>query len=554
MGQKLFSRHCKSGLVGIVGMLKSRFIQIRLFLTIFTLLSIQLVFLSTAAAETAFEQSLKKLRGELSSNKKAKISLLVRTLESNPVDVLLLNESRALVPASVVKIITTAAALRDLGAEYRFPTEVFVDRLPNEQNIGLNKSAGLSKDKNRWHAGSLYLRGYGDPSLTDERLWELAREVARRGVSEVVDIVVDDSLFIKPPGPSGVKPYQAGLSAVALNHNCYAVHVSPRGVGMKPHWRLTDGAPYEVLMRAFTKRGRATLSLGQSPSSSGFSPSHLFGKDSRGLIVGAKEAKITIQGGINHEAEPKTFYRTVPYPPSYLASVFRELLGQVGVKVTGQLVAGKTPLVAKRLLKFESKPLFEILTDLNHYSSNFIAGQIQFALGQGNDGFFRLEDGLSAIRQVLIDLEIPASEFSLADASGLSRGNSLSAEHLVKVLHSLNNDFSKYPTVASSLSRFGASGTLVDRELLSQKDEAQALRFELDTLRQRSQGVWGKTGTLTGVSSLTGYLELPTGQRAAFAMITNGISKAQAVELEDKVVRALIGVGRNASRAEFGIK
>ena len=535
-------------------MLKSKFIASRLFLTIFALSICHLLCLSSAIAETAFEQGLKKLRGELLSNNSAKISLHVRTLDNNPSDVLVLNESRALVPASVVKIVTTAAALRDLGAEYRFPTEVFVDRLPNEENIGLNKSAGLSADKNRWHAGSLYLRGYGDPSLTDERLWELAREVARRGVTEVVDVVIDDSLFIKPPGPSGEKPYQAGLSSVALNHNCYAVHVSPRGVGMKPHWRLTDGAPYEVLMRAFTKRGRANLSLGQSPSSSGFSPTQLYGKDSRGLIVGGQEAKITIQGGINYQSDPKTFYRTVPYPPSYLASVLKALLQQVGVKVKGQLISGKTPLGAKRLFKFESKPLFEILSDLNHYSSNFIAGQIQFALGQGNDGFFRLDDGLKAIEQVLLDLEIPASEFSLADASGLSRENALSAEHFVKVLVSLHDDFSKYPMVASSLSRFGASGTLVDRELLSKKEESQALRFEVDALRQRSEGVWGKTGTLTGVSSLTGYLELPTGQRAAFAMITNGISKAQAVELEDKVVQALVGIGRNASRAEFGIK
>lgn len=495
-----------------------------------------------SAAQTPFEQRVRSYVDQLQIKPEAKLSLMVRQLDRGKSVFIERDANVALIPASAAKLVVSTAVLRKLGAEYRFPTEIFVDSLPNERDVSLNKSGGLTPDKGPWSAGNLYIRGYGDPSLIDQRLWELVRQIRQRGVSEVANVVLDDSLFIKPPTATGEFSYQTALSALSINHNSYAVHVTPQGIGLKPHVELTDGAPYSLTTRALTQRAAGEISIGQNPSSLGFNATTFFRKNNLGLVVGKTEVDITVQGAVSNQELTQTFYRSVPYPPSYFAGILKSLLAAHGVRVSGDFAVGATPLGAKRLFQFESFPLQDIVNDLNRYSNNFIAGQLLFALGQDPAGYFRQELGFAELTRVLTDLGFAKEEFTLVDASGLDRRNRLSANQLATLLASVAEDFSVYPYLLSSLSRFGASGTLEKRTVLSVQAQQEALRSELPGLQRRAAGVWAKTGTLEGVSSLAGYVELESGQRAAFAILSNGLSKDEAAEIEDTFVAALIGV------------
>ena len=503
------------------------------------------LFPSTSLADRVLRDRLERFISSVESRykgKPVKIGISVSEASARGEVVYEHLPEQQLVPASVVKIVTSLAALKLLGAEYRFPTEVFVDRLPVEKDISLDRSAGLSNvNKKDFTLGNLYVRGYGDPSMIDERLWELARSVHRLGVREVNNIVIDDTLFIDPPRASGYRPYEAGLSAVSLNHNCYAVHVSPSAAGAKAFVELTSGAPYNLRSKVITRKSNhKQLSVTQSLSSESFNPVTSQQKAGSFRIASAVEMNVDAQGFIGQGAEAQTIYRTVPYPPSYFGAVLRHFLEGFGVKINGDIRFGETPSAAQLLLVYESESLAQILRDLNHYSNNFIAGQLQFAIGQDNNGYFRRELGLQKLASVLEELQFPSGSFVLADASGLNRANRLSVKQLVQVLLAAYNDFSVAPHFVASLSRFGKSGTLEKREAVSKKVLAKALRTERAGLERRSFGVWGKTGTLNSVSSLAGYLEMPGGRRAAFAIVINGLSKTAATKIEDELVEILL--------------
>ncbi len=499
------------------------------------------------AADRVLGQQLQALVDRIesgNSDRRLELAVMVTELGRSDSVIFAHNHTQKKPPASVVKIVTSMAALNILGAEYRFPTEVFVDNLPSERDPSLDRTAGLQKTQSgAWSVGNLYVRGYGDPTMVDERLWELARTVKRYGIDQVKDIVIDETLFVDPPSAQGERPYQAGLSATALNHNCYAVHIAASGSGLPAFVSLTPGAPYRLTNRVQTRKGkRSSIIVNQSVSSSGFNPALQMKKEGKFLLLTDEEMRVDVKGTFGVRANPRTEYLTVPYPASFFANVLKHFLEKEGVKVSGSLLVGETPTQAKKLLVFESKPLTDILSDLNHYSNNFVAGQLQYALGQEPEtGYFRRDLGLRKIAAVLEELGYPAESFALYDASGLDRRSLMTAEQLVKVLAAGYRDFSVAPELISSLSRYGSSGTLMKRDALSKKAESTVLRSELKNLKRRAAGVWGKTGTLNSVSSLAGYLELKSGKRAAFAILISGIDKNSAIRIEDSIVELLIG-------------
>ncbi len=450
-----------------------------------------------------------------------------------------------LVPASVMKLITSVAALGFLGSEYRFPTEFFVDSLASDVSSRLNTTAGLRPDATRsWSAGNIYVRGYGDPSLIEDQLFGIVEKLRGHGIREVENIVVDDSLFIDPPRPSGPRPYQAGQSALSFNHNCYRVRVAPNVSGGPAFVSLTTGLQAELKNSSKTLRETGnSISLVQSPPSSAFNPDELTKKVGSFRLLPEPGLSIRVKGRIGRRSDMLEYYQSVPSPAHYFATVLKDYMLKAGIQVRGQLLLGETPGSAKLLFVHESKALKEILVDLNHYSSNFIAGQVVYALGQDSVGFFRKDLGLSRVAAVLEGLGYDKKEFSINDGSGLSRGNSLTAKQLVDVLVAGYQDFSMSPMLIGSLSRFSESGTLVKRRLLKEMEGAAGRgQTYLEELR-RAKGVWGKTGTLTGVSSLAGYAETRDGERVAYAILINGsASKKRSMQIENAFMKHLIDV------------
>ena len=385
---------------------------------------------------------------------------------------------------------------------------------------------------------------YGDMvtrALLTNVLWDLARTVKRNGITEVQNIIIDDTLFVDPPSASGERPYQAGLSATSLNHNCYAVHIAAGPSGLPASVTLTEGAPYTLSNRVVSKKGGGSnIRVSQSLMSNSFNPNQVFQKSNGALVLSDREMSLVVKGSIGIKKRLETRYFTVPFPPSYMANVLAHHLATLGVAVKGELRVEETPAAAKSLFVYQSPSLVEIVTDLNHYSNNFIAGQLLYALGQDEKGYFRQELGLERLNEYLEALGFSPSSFAILDASGLNRGNRLSVEQLVAVLSDAYRDFSIAPNLVSSLSRFEHTGTLEKRSAVGERLKASALKFELPSLLRRGAGVWGKTGTLDGVSSLAGYLELKSGERVAFAILVAGVSKDTATRIEDTIVEKLV--------------
>jgi D-alanyl-D-alanine carboxypeptidase/D-alanyl-D-alanine-endopeptidase (penicillin-binding protein 4) len=434
------------------------------------------------------------------------VSIQVADLESGKI-LMERNADTPLVPASTMKVVTSAAALQVLNPDFTFVTDVLAEGL---------KSAS---------AGTLFLKGYGDPYLVNEELFALTRSVRERGLQEVRgNIVVDDSYFLPEPPLDeneklGARSYHAPYSALSLNFNSIKVTVTP---GSRP------GKPATVTLDP--ESGYASVK-GTVKTVAG---------DRSGSVSISKEPRpdggefIVVQGEIGSNATPKGRYVNVTHPSLYTGEVFKAFLAKEGVKVEGRVVRGTVPSTAASYYEFHSRPLGSIVYWLNKFSNNFMAEQIGMTMGAAVYGApGTREKGLAVIRRYLQSCGVNESCYSLSEASGLSRHNRLSASALVRVLLEAHRDFAYNAEFEASLGVAGADGTLKEK-------------FSEPALRRK---IRGKTGTLRGVNALTGYAVSKDGRRFAFAVIANSLDKGNGfIHCADKIARQLVDVPMNAGQ------
>lgn len=389
----------------------------------------------------------------------------------------------ALKPASVMKIVTSAAALQNLGPDYRFSTEVLYDHFTSGR------------------IETLFLRGNGDPSLTLEALWLLVRKLHKLGIRSIDRVVLDDSRFLSQRQRVGQRAYETGSGALALSFNSLALDVCPSEPG-KPALVMPDPWEADVEIKG------TVLSLAKGYGQ--FSIDEVPNVDSR-LVY-------RVSGTMGASRNCESFYRSVSDPLGYLGTVFAKFAAELGIKIAHQPKPGKTPVAAVPLVTHHSKPLSLILEDMNHFSTNFIAEQVLYALGESDQGFDR-QIGLQKLRAAVTELSIPEAEFKFFDGSGLSHENALSASAIAQVIRARALDQKTGVEFQKSLSVSGRNGTLKDRS------------FDNGIL------VRGKTGTLDGVSSLAGLVTARSGRVVVFAIVQNGSqSKGHASAFEEKVV------------------
>lgn len=391
------------------------------------------------------------------------------------------NPHLPLIPASTMKIVTSAAALRTLGPDFKFITEARVDRVKGSV------------------AGNLYIKGQGDPYMVTEELFKLAKALKNAGLAEIRgDIVVDDSFFI-PERPVdeqeelSLKSYHAPYGALSLNFNTVSLSINP---GLRPGQLARvelspmseySGVKSSVVTVKGKKRPRVSLARGK-------------GKDGREMI--------RVSGAIGEYAPGKTMYVNVKAPGLYTGAVLKEMLLREGISVFGKVRKGLAPRGAKKILDYESKPLAIIVYWLNKFSNNFIAEQLSMAMGAGVEGPpGTREKGLKVIEDFLVSCGAQKGEYRFKEASGLSRENRLSASALVRTLLRSENDFSYGPEFKASLGIAGVDGTLDDR--FTEPRYARRLR--------------AKTGSLRGVTALAGYGVSPDGREFVFACLVNSL-------------------------------
>jgi D-alanyl-D-alanine carboxypeptidase/D-alanyl-D-alanine-endopeptidase (penicillin-binding protein 4) len=410
------------------------------------------------------------------SLKGAKVSVKIVSLKDGKI-IYEKNADRPLIPASNMKIITSAAALHLLKPEYTFKTSFFHDGKIEK---------GILK-------GNLYIKGYGAPDLVGEIIWIMLKEFMQSGIRVIEgDLIGDDSYFdplerpLSWPDNPADDPYSAPLSALSCNFSSVKVVVKPERLNEKPSVHLSPFSDYiKVINKAKTKSSKNSLSL------------------KRVYVDG--ENRMIISGSISPNGEHSD-YRSIEGPTLYTLTSIREILGTFDMIIKGHLNIGAIPPHAEEIFTFHSRPLSKIIYDMNKNSNNFMAEMILKALGAaviGPPG--TTEKGIDVLNLFMENMLKDRSLMSFFDGSGLSKKNLLSANSLIKVLIFMDREFGEGYDFASSLPIGGADGTLKKR-------------FTEGTI---TRSLRAKTGYLNGVATLSGYLENDDGERFAFAILIN---------------------------------
>ncbi len=430
----------------------------------------------------------------------ARAGILVTSLDTGEV-IYERSADELLNPASNVKLFTAAAALARLGPEYRFETEFLV-------------APGSTATRN------LYVRGKGDPTLVTERLWVIAGELSHLGIDRVGDLVLDDSWFDEERlGPGfdqehGDHAYLAPAGALSLNFNAVAVHVTPADRSGAPG-RVHLDPPSEFLQldnRTLTVSGgtRRRVTVASQPASG--------------------RQRVTVEGKLPLGGRQQVFYRRVDDPPLYFGYTLKKLLELRGVKVAGRVRRGYVPQGASLVHVSESESLAEVARLLEKQSNNFMAEQILKTLGaeaRGVPGTW--PKGVAAVEDFLAEAGIPRGTYIMKNGSGLNDSNRFSARQTVTLLREMWRRFPVMAEFVGALPVAGRDGTI--RWRMEETAAAGRLR--------------AKTGTLDGVTSLSGYVETRDGEHLAFAILVNdhGGRAAAAVRAVDELGGALAASG-----------
>jgi len=416
----------------------------------------------------------------------------------------------AMNPASTMKVVTSATALKMLGPSYRFSTNVYMNA---EAEID---PAGVLR-------GNVYVKGHGDPTFVVEKLWKMVLDLKLMGVKRVEGSVVFDDSFhsggAQLPGwnkPADLKvgpTYFSTLSALSLDMNVAVLVVGPGAeVGAAARVNLETPSAGYVTVDNQTRTG----ALG---SRSWIEVTRVIKEDGTRFVV---------RGSVPAGTRRATIRRTVADPAAHFASAFEKQMEAQGIKVTGRWRKGRTPADSKLLVHVPSLTLGSILMDMNKYSLNFQAEQILRTLGAEVEGEGSTEAGLRVVEAYLSSLGVPSEGSVLVNGSGLSREAKIAPSALTAVLMDMARDPQVGSEFMGSLAIGGVDGTLWKR-----------LRDEPGRLR-------GKTGTIDGVHCLTGYLDSDNGRRYAFAFMTNYGSDTRASmvrQVHDSFARLIFKMG-----------
>ncbi|MGW0519753.1 D-alanyl-D-alanine carboxypeptidase/D-alanyl-D-alanine endopeptidase [Crossiella sp. NPDC003009] len=418
-------------------------------------------------------------------------------------------------PASNAKLLTSAAALEVLGPDHRFTTSVLAD----------------SSLRGKVLNGDLYLRGTGDPTTLAADYDALAQRIADTGLQVVTGrVVADDSAFDPVRlGPSWAwddEPFyysaQVGALSVAPDTDYDAgtviVRVRPAAAGQRPAVELTP--PTSVI----TVDNRATTGAPGSASTIAVERQH-----------GTNTVLVTGSAPANGFAS--AHFSTVDDPARYAADVFQAALLRRGVRVLDPKPgAGVTPPHFAELAAHRSMPLSELLVPFMKLSNNGHAEILVKAMGKAVHGKGTWADGIRAMAPKLAALGVPPAAHRLVDGSGLSRMDMVTADQLSALLAAARTR-PWYPVWHHSLPVAGKADRLVG-----------------GTLRNRLRGtpaegkVRAKTGSLTGVSALSGYVTGSDGRDLVFAVVTNN-TLSGTKDLEDRIAVRLAAHPGPAARA-----
>ncbi|MBU1099165.1 MAG: D-alanyl-D-alanine carboxypeptidase/D-alanyl-D-alanine-endopeptidase [Bacteroidetes bacterium] len=410
------------------------------------------------------------------------------------------NAGLLLRPASTLKILTSLTALYYLDEAYTFDTKIYY----------------TGKIINSVLYGDLFVVGGGDPEFDLESLSLLATKISDSGIKKITgnlygDVSMCDSLFwgngwMWDDDPYAFTPY---LSPLILNKSVSEIHYSPGEIGSPVEVSVTPQSKFFNILNTSTTIAEDTSDF------------HV----TRDWLNRSNE--LLVSGTLSRKAKSDTVYRNIFAPQNFFLQVFSEYLDSTGINFSGIIDTLEVPDSGATPLLIFSQPLDTVLFYMNKESDNLNAEMVLRALAKKrNEKRVSAKDGMISLDSLITKVGLNPKTYKIADGSGLSFYNLITAELLSEVLR---YTYYHYPDIyyrlINTLPIAGIDGTLKDR--LKKNGCYNNLK--------------GKTGTISGVSCLTGTLKSSSGDDILFTiMMQNYVASARiARTLQDKICRIL---------------
>jgi serine-type D-Ala-D-Ala carboxypeptidase/endopeptidase (penicillin-binding protein 4) len=406
---------------------------------------------------------------------------------------------RLFIPASNVKLITTAVALRQLGATTRLRTSVY--QLPSNGTLT-----------------NLLVVGRGDPSLTVSGLQSIAQQLNQRGIKQIGQISFDDGYFrgeqINGDWEWGdlSTDYAPTINGLMLGQNSNPLTVSPQQIGMQLRYAWKDPSlnNWQIENQSLTVR---------ASQESNVNAIAIFGRST-----------IRLSGKLAQNAAPTQIDLPLVNPAESFINAFRQSLNRSGMTIgSTRLALGQSTLNLPEIAAINSPTIAELIQETNQRSNNVYAEVLLRSIGRTYPEYTTSNEdtsnlGIALVKQNLTGMGVDVQGYNLHDGSGLSRHNLVAPSTFVRVLSAM----AIAPTgqiYRDSLPVAGVSGSLKNRMK--------------GTLAQGI--VRAKTGSMSGVVSLSGYINPPQYSPLVFSIILNqhDRSTSQMVKVIDEVTVVL---------------
>ncbi|MCX6167870.1 MAG: D-alanyl-D-alanine carboxypeptidase/D-alanyl-D-alanine-endopeptidase [Ignavibacteriales bacterium] len=441
--------------------------------------------------------------------------VLVKSLKTGEI-IYKRNADKLFIPASNMKLFTSAAALLLLGPNYIYETDFYV-------NGGLEK--GVLK-------GDLIIQGSGDPTISSRffpsnqiKIFEnWADTLKSKGIWVISGNIFGDDTFFDNVGLGNgwtwdyeSSWFEAPSGALSFNDNSIEVKIEPTEVNFPAKIIITPYTKYVSLVSkviTVDELGESSVSVQRQRGTN----------------------QINVTGNIKKDSQPIIEHVSISNPTMFFLTVLREVFERKGIVIQGRI--GTIDSSKKNILPndltplytYRSVPLKIIIKELNKNSNNFYAEQLLKTIGLEIYNYGTIENGVKACKEIFNTMGINPENMMMADGSGLSRLDLVTPRQIINLLSFMYKS-DEFPNFYESLPIGGIDGTLINR---MKKTAAE-------------NNVHAKAGYNNNVSALSGYLKTISGEPLAFSIIVNNYLTPSTLAnyIQDNVCNRLVNFIRN---------